>query len=704
MKNTYIVDLPTINQVFMKQKHIPRDISWLSFNARVLQEANDITVPLQERIRFLGIFSNNLDEFFRVRVATLKRMVELIDKKKRVNIDIIDSPQVILDEIQRVVLRQQNEFSRIWQNILKELKANKILIVDNKQLNAEQKEFVKTYFDNEVRHDIIPLMIENLPQLPYLRDKSLYLAIVMGNKNDAYQQKFALIEVPSRSVGRFIILPSKNGFTTIMLLEDLIEFNLPIIFSHFKFNQFDAHVFKITKDAEIDLDQEVGLNFIDKISKGIKNRRKGKPVRFVYEKDMNPEMLEFLIKKLGLNRKSSIIPGGHIHNFRHFMDFPNVIKEPNYNRPRPFIHPAFKKKVMVFDLIMQKDIMLHFPYHAYDPVIDMLREAAMDDTVISIKITAYRLASNSKVINALINAARNGKKVTVFLELKARFDEEANLEWKTIMEEEGITVLVGIPNMKVHAKLCVIQKRVKNKLVQYGFISTGNLNEKTAKLYADHCLMTKNVTLMNESNRIFNYLEHWQLGDKPIVKMRNLLISPINMRSALLDLIEKEIQIAKKGYVASITVKLNSLTDTILLDALYKAVKAGVKVNLIIRGILTLKNVNEKNAGKINSISIVDQYLEHARVIIFNNKGNQKVFISSADWMVRNLDHRIEVAVPIIDPVIKKELIDMIHIQLKDNQKARILDIDLSNKYVPSAKATSFKSQEETYKFLKGKR
>jgi polyphosphate kinase len=688
----------------MKQKHIPRDISWLSFNARVLQEANDNSVPLQERIRFLGIFSNNLDEFFRVRVATLKRMVEFVDKKNGVNIDLIASPQLILDEIQRVVLRQQNEFNRIWQNILKELKANKVLIVDNKQLNVEQKEFVKTYFDNEVRHDIIPLMIENLPQLPYLRDKSLYLAIVMGNKNDAYQQKFALIEVPSRSVGRFIILPSKNGFTTIMLLEDLIEFNLPIIFSHFKFNQFDAHVFKITKDAEIDLDQEVGLNFIDKISKGIKNRRKGKPVRFVYEKDMNPEMLEFLIKKLGLNRKSSIIPGGHIHNFRHFMDFPNVIKEPNYNRPKPFIHPAFKKKVMVFDMIMQKDIMLHFPYHSYETVIDMLREAAMDDTVLSIKITAYRLASNSKVINALINAARNGKKVTVFLELKARFDEEANLEWKTVMEEEGITVLVGIPNMKVHAKLCVIQKRVKNKLVQYGFISTGNLNEKTAKIYADHCLITKNVTLMNEANRIFNYLANWQQGDKPIVKMRNLLISPINMRSAFMDLIEKEIQIAKKGYVASITVKLNSLTDSILLDALYKAVKAGVKVNLIIRGILTLKRTNEKNAEKINALSIVDQYLEHARVIIFNNKGSQKVFISSADWMVRNLDHRIEVAVPIIDPVIKKELIDIINIQLKDNQKARILDGELSNKYVPSAKATSFKSQEETYKFLKGKR
>lgn len=688
----------------MKQKYVARDISWLSFNARVLQEANDLTVPLQERIRFLGIFSNNLDEFFRVRVATLKRMIEFAEKRRKSNIELIESPQIILDEIQRVVLRQQNEFNRIWQNILKELKQQNVTIVDDKQLNAAQKEFVKTYFDNEVRHSIIPLMIENLPQLPYLRDKSLYLAVVMGNKNDAYQQKFSLIEVPSRSVGRFVLLPSKPGSTTVMLLEDVIEFNLPIIFSHFKFNQFDAHVFKITKDAEIDLDQEVGINFIDKISKGIKNRRKGKPVRFVYEKDMNPEMLEFLIKKLELTRKSSIIPGGHIHNFKHFMDFPDVLKTNGYSRPKPFIHPAFKNKIMVSELVKQKDIMLHFPYHSYDPVIDMLREAAMDDTVISIKITAYRLASNSKVINALINAARNGKKVTVFLELKARFDEEANLEWKTIMEVEGITVLVGIPNMKVHAKLCVIQKREKNKLTQYGFISTGNLNEKTAKIYADHCLITSNRTLMNEANRIFNYLVNWQQGDKPIVKMRNLLISPINMRSAFMQMIENEILNAKKGYVASITVKLNALTDTILLEQLYKAAKAGVEVNLIIRGIFTVKKIDEKKLSNINAISIVDQYLEHARVMIFYNKGNHKVYISSADWMVRNLDHRIEVAVPIVDPTLKKELIDIIQIQLKDNQKARILDAELNNKYVPSGKSASFKSQEETYKFLKSKK
>ena len=533
----------------MKNNYIPRDISWLSFNARVLQEANDQSVTLKDRIRFLGIFSNNLDEFFRVRVATLKRMVELIEKKKSLNIDILDSPQLILDEIQKVVLKQQSEFNRIWGNINRELIKRKILIINDRKLNNEQKVFVKDYFDNVVRPYIIPLMIENLPELPYLRDKSLYLAIVMRNKNDAYREKFSLIEIPSKSIGRFVILPSSAGTKSIILLEDIIKFNLPVIFSHFKFNQFDAHVFKITKDAEIDLDQEVGINFVEKISKGVKNRRKGKPVRFVYDKDMNAELLDFLIQKLHLTRKSSIIPGGHIHNFKHFMDFPDVLVE-KQDRPKPFAHPAFKKNNQVSEVVLQKDVLLHFPYHSFDPVIDMLREAAMDDDVISIKITAYRLASNSKVINALINAARNGKKVTVFLELKARFDEEANLEWKTAMEEEGVNVLVGIPNVKVHAKICNIQKRVANKLIQYGFISTGNLNEKTARIYADHCLLTASRPLLLEVSKVFTYLETWQMGDKPIGKTRNLLISPINMRNTIIQLINNEIKFAKRSFTA----------------------------------------------------------------------------------------------------------------------------------------------------------
>ena len=687
----------------MKDKFIARDISWLSFNGRVLQEANDPTVSLSDRVRFLGIFSNNLDEFFRVRVATLKRMSEFVNKKGNINgIDLIESPQVILDQIQTIVLKQQNEFNRIWQNINKELKAHKVLLVDDKKLTIEQKHFVKQYFDEQVRPYIIPLMIENVPELPYLRDKSLYMAIVMSNKNNAYNQKFSLIEVPSRSIGRFIQLPSKVGTSNIILLEDLIRYNLPIIFSHFKFNKFEAHIFKITKDAEIDLDQEIGMNFIDKISKGIKNRRKGKPVRFVYEKEMNAEILEFLIQKLKLSRKSSIIPGGHIHNFRHFMDFPNVIPVKS-SRPSALVHPAFKKKDLISDVVLKKDVMLHFPYHSYDPIIDMLREAAMDDTVVSIKITAYRLASNSKVINALINAARNGKQVTVFLELKARFDEEANLEWKTIMEEEGINVLVGVPNKKVHAKLCIIQKKLGTRLVKYGFISTGNLNEKTARVYADHCLLTASNTIMNEANRIFVYLENWQQGDKPIAKMRNLLISPINMRNSIIEYINNEISNAKKGKKALIIVKLNSVTDITLIEHLYKAVKENVKVHLIIRGITTLKSNNDKLNAKLNAISIVDQYLEHARVMIFHNNGNEKVYISSADWMVRNLDHRIEVAVPINDKLIKKELIDIIHIQLKDNQKARILDSELMNKYVPLV-GRKYKSQEETYQYLKGKK
>ena len=687
----------------MKDRYIARDISWLSFNGRVLQEANDPTVPLSERVRFLGIFSNNLDEFFRVRVATLKRMTEFANKKGHIqNIDLIESPQAILDQIQSIVLKQQNEFNRIWQNINKELKENKVFLVDERKLTIEQKNFIKQYFDEVVRPYIIPLMIENVPELPYLRDKSLYLAIVMSNKDSAYNQKFSLIEIPSRSVGRFIQLPSKPGTANIMLIEDVIRYNLPIIFSHFKFNKFEAHVFKITKDAEIDLDQEVGMNFIDKISKGIKNRRKGKPVRFVYEKEMNAEILEFLIQKLNLSRKSSIIPGGHIHNFRHFMDFPNVIPV-KANRPTPLIHPAFKKKDLVSDIILKKDVMLHFPYHTYDPIIDMLREAAMDDMVTSIKITAYRLASNSKVINALINAARNGKNVTVFLELKARFDEEANLEWKTIMEEEGIKVLVGVPNKKVHAKLCIIQKKIGLKQVKYGFISTGNLNEKTAKVYADHCLLTSSTTIMNEATKIFAYLENWQQGDKPIAKMRNLLISPINMRNSIIEFINNEIANAKKGKKASIIINLNSITDITLIEHLYKAVKENVEVHLIIRGITTLKVNDQKANAKLNAISIVDQYLEHARVMIFHNNGNEKVYISSADWMVRNLDHRIEVAVPINDIVIKKELIDIIKIQLKDNQKARVLDSDLMNKYVPLV-GRKFKSQEETYQYLKRKK
>jgi polyphosphate kinase len=679
-----------------KRLLIQRDISWLSFNARVLQEANDPTVPLKERIRFLGIFSNNSDEFFRVRVATLKRMLDFSGRK--LNMHLEQSPQVILDEIQTVVLQQQNEFYRIWDGILKELKKEKIFLVDEKHLNREQKVFVKKYFEEEVRSNIIPLMIETLPQLPYLRDKSIYLGVVMRKADSAYQQKYALIEIPAKAVGRFILLPSKPNEKHIILLEDVIRFNLPNIFSYFGYHHFDAHIFKVTKDAEIDIDNDVSTTFVEKIEKGVKNRRKGKPVRFVYDREMDAGLLEYLIKRLNLNRKSNLIPGGRIHNFRHFMDFPDVFNTKNTRRA-PFTHPALQSSMRVTDVIIKKDVMLHFPYHSFNTITDLLREAAIDPDVRSIKITAYRLASNSKVINALINAARNGKEVVVMLELKARFDEEANLEWKKILEEEGVKVLLGVPQLKVHAKLCIIKKRKGNKTIQYGFVSTGNLNEKTSMVYGDHCLLTANRNVMADINRIFHYLTNWKTGIAHLRMCKTLMVCPTAMRRELTALIAREIKNAKLGKEAKIILKMNSLSDAVLIQQLAVAAKAGVEIHMIVRGIFCAIIHPKKTKQQVTAISIVDEYLEHARVMIFHNLGKEKIYISSADWMVRNLDHRVEAAVPVTDPAIKQELKDIIHIQLRDNVKARILDNDLSNNYVPST-GRKVRSQIETYHYL----
>ena len=682
-----------------KKTLIQRDISWLSFNARVLQEANDPTVPLKERIRFLGIFSNNSDEFFRVRVATLKRMLEFAEKRKKLNMHMEEAPQTILDQIQTIVLQQQNEFNRIWTGILKELKKENIHLVDEKHLTKEQQLFVKKYFDEEVRSNIIPLMIESLPQLPYLRDKSIYLGVVMRKKKSAYQQKYSLIEVPAKAVGRFILLPSKPHEKQIILLEDVIRFNLPHIFSYFEYDQFDSHVFKVTKDAELDIDNDVSTTFVEKIEKGLKNRRKGKPVRFVYDKEMDAGLLEYLIRRLSLNRKSNIIPGGRIHNFRHFMDFPDVFNAKSTRRAA-FTHAALQTSMRVTDVIVKQDVMLHFPYHSFNAVIDLLREAAMDPDVTSIKITAYRLASHSKVINALINAARNGKEVVVMLELKARFDEEANLEWKKILEEEGVTVLLGIPKMKIHAKLCIIKKRQGNKTIQYGFVSTGNLNEKTATIYGDHCLLTSNRNVMADINRIFHYLGNWKTGIRHLQLCKTLLVCPLNMRRVFLTMIDREIRHAKAGKKAGIILKVNSISDALLIHKLNEAARAGVEIRMVVRGIFCALTDPKKTKGNVSAISIVDEYLEHARVIIFHNLGKEKIFISSADWMVRNLDHRIEAAVPINDPAICAELKDIIHIQLRDNVKARILDNELTNIYVPSAGKKRVRSQIETYHYL----
>ena len=685
----------------MKRKSIVRDISWLSFNARVLQEAADPTVPLRERVKFLGIFSNNMDEFFRVRVATLKRMAE-IGGKKKLNMHLEQDPEEILEEIQMIVLEQQTEFNRIWEKISQELEREKIFLITEKQLNKDQQRFVQQYFEDEVRANIIPLMIESLPKFPYLRDKSIYLGVVLSRKDGSMRRKYALIEVPSKSLGRFLKLPSNPGEHHIILLEDVIRSNLRSIFSYFGYDRFDSWVFKLTKDAEIDLDNDISTSLIQKIEKGVKNRRKGKPVRFVYDKEMDQGLIAYLIRRLDLSRKDVILPGGRIHNFRHFMDFPDVFTRRS-QRKKALKHPLLIKTNRVTDVVLQKDIMLHFPYQSFNPVIDMLREAAMDPEVSSIKITCYRLASNSKVINALINAVRNGKEVTVMIELRARFEEEANLEWKERLEEEGVKVLISMPNLKVHAKICIIKKRTNGRTLQYGFVSTGNLNEKTATLYGDHCLLTANRAIMTDVNRLFIYLEKNKDGDQILKAMNTLIPCPTGLRKELDKMIAREIKNAKNNIPAAITLKMNSLSDEELITQLSEAAKAGVKIRMIVRGIFCMYSENPKFKEPVQAISIIDEYLEHARVFIFHNAGDEKVYISSADWMVRNLDHRVEATCPVFDEDIKRILKNILEIQLSDNVKARILDNDLSNRYVKSDSGRKIRSQIEIYNYLQEK-
>lgn len=681
-----------------KAKTIYRDISWLSFNARVLQEAGDPSVPLRERIRFLGIFSNNLDEFFRVRVATLRRMIQFGTRLKNMYLE--SNPQHILDQIQGIVLDQQREFDRIWEDIVDQLREQKIYLVTERQLNKDQKEFVRRYYDEEVSSNVIPLMIQSIPSFPYLREKSIYLGVVMWKRDSALKKKYALIEVPSRVFGRFIQLPSPNPDEHhIILLEDVIRFNLPVIFSYFGYDRYSSHVFKITKDAEIDIDNDISTSLIQKLEKGLKNRRKGKPVRFVYDKQMDPGLLEFLISKLNLARKDSIIPGGRIHNFRHFMDFPDNVFHVKRHRRKPFPHPALRNGKRITETVLEGDLMLHFPYHSFNPVIDLLRESAIDPDVTAIKVTAYRLAPNSKVVNALINAVRNGKQVTVMLELRARFDEEANLAWKELLEEEGVKVLIGIPNLKVHAKLCLIKKRVKNKTIQYGFVSTGNLNERTAKVYGDHCLMTSNRRVMADINRIFSFLEKPKKGLAILKNCSMIIPSPGIVRKEIEKLIQFEIRQAKAGKPASIILKMNSLSDEGLISKLYEAAREGVQIRMVIRGICCMLTENPKFKEPVHAVSIVDEYLEHARVWVFHNAGNEKVYLSSADWMVRNIDHRIEATCPVLSPEIQQELKDILDIQFSGNVKARILNNSLSNEYVRTGKRR-IRAQIEIYNYL----
>ena len=680
---------------------IVRDISWLAFNGRVLQEANDPKNHIHDRLRFLGIFSNNLDEFFRVRVAALNKMV-LLGKAAKMHLEA--NPDKILKKIQQTVITQQEEFDNTYSNIITELEKKHIFIKNEKQLSKEQKEFVSKLFEEKVRTQIIPLMIETIPHIPLLRDKSIYLACVLGSTKASMIQRYALIEIPTKVLPRFVILPSEKGETDVILLEDIIRYNLPSLFAPFGFNRFMGYIIKVTRDAELEIDNDVNTNIIAELEKGLKNRKHGRTTRFVFDRHIDHLLLNYLTKRLGLSKKDNLIPGGRIHNFKDFIDFPASIFSDITPRHNPFVHPLLKQPCRIMDVIEKRDVMLHLPYHSFDSVIDLLREAAIDPFVHSIRITCYRVAKNSKIINALINAVRNGKEVTVVLELRARFDEEANMRWKAQLEEEGVKVVLGLHNMKVHAKICVIKKREFNHTRQYGFISTGNLNENTARYYGDHCLLTTNRNILADINRIFDYIEN---PIKKITYLKNcktLPISPTNMRRSMLLLIDKEIRLAKRKKPASVIIKLNSLVDKVLIEKLYAAAKAGVDIQMVIRGICCAYSEQKSFKGNFSAISIIDDYLEHARVFIFGNSGEPKIFISSADWMVRNLDHRIEAAAPIYNKEIQQELVDILNIQLAENVKGRILDNEQSNQYVHRDEhAPKVRSQEAIYKYLQNK-
>jgi len=684
----------------MKKKEAPyinREISWLSFNERVLQEAADPTTPLIERLKFLGIFSNNRDEFYRVRVATVKRLVKL-GKKALAIYD--EDPKELLTRLQRKVIEQQIKFENIYQEILKELAVNNVFIINEKQLTPDQQSFVKNYFHEEIISTLFPVMIDDTKPFPFLKDKASYLYLKMSSIVNNQKNKYAIIEIPSKIISRFVVLPKQGNKHFIMLLDDVIRFNTDQIFDVFGFRTVESYNIKLTRDAELDMDNDVSKSMIEKISKSVKARKQGLPVRFVYDAAMPNDMLRYIMRKLGMAKKDNAIPGGRYHNFKDFIGFPQLgEKSLIYNTPPILEHKYLvNNPLSTLRAIKSHDILLHYPYHTYNHIITLLREASIDPVVESIKITLYRVADSSKIANALINAVKNGKQVTVLVELQARFDEENNIYWANKLQEEGAKVIFGVPGLKVHSKLFLITTREAGKIVKYAHIGTGNFNEKTAKVYTDFSLLTCNKLISEDLSKVFDFYEN----NFKVYNFKTLVVAPFFMRKTFLDLIQKEIQNAKSKKPAAITLKMNSLVDKEMIEKLYEASKAGVKITLIIRGACSLVTDFEGWSDTINAYSIVDKYLEHTRIFIFHNGGDEKIFISSADWMSRNLDSRSEVAVPIFDEEIRAQIKEIIRIQLSGNTKVRILDKKQENIYKKAKPGEKkVRAQDEVYAFLK---
>lgn len=673
-----------------KNIYINRELSWLQFNARVLQEAADKTVPLIERLRFLGIFSNNLDEFFKVRYATVKRIAEA-GKGGKSQLGGIKASN-LLAEITKIVIEQQAESLEILNAITKELEQENIYIINETHINAEQHLFLKHYFYQEISPALVVIVLNEDVAIPELKDSAAYLTVKMSSKTGPNQ--YALIEI-SKAMNRFIVLPSKGDSNYIIMVDDLLRHCLDDIFNIFSYDEITAHMIKITRDGELDFDSDLSKSFIDKLSRSVKGRKSGDPVRFVYDKNIDEDALNFLLERMAIDTKDSIIPGGRYHNRRDYMSFPSLGRtDLLYKKIEPLPVNGLSFRESIFSTIAKKDYLVYTPYHTFSYIVKFLREAALDPNVKTIKITIYRLAQISHVASSLINAAKNGKEVTVSIELRARFDEEANINYAEQMQDAGVKMLFGVPGLKVHCKMCVIEREEKNKLVRYGFISTGNFNESTAKIYTDFTLLTANAKILKDVNKVFNFFE----VNYKVNRYKHIITSPHYSQSKLFALIDNEINNVKQGLPAFIKLKMNSISSYKMIDKLYEASRAGVKVQMIVRGLCCLVPGVEGMSENIEVISIIDKFLEHTRLYIFANNNNPKIYISSADWMTRNIDNRVEVSCPIYDHDIKTELLNLYDICWQDNVKARYINQIQDNSY-RNNEATKVRAQFDTYNY-----
>ena len=686
-------------------RYINRELSWLNFNERVLQESTDTTVPLLERLVFLGIFSNNLDEFYRVRYALVSRLAKMQKTMKTdiVKENLIDfDPTLLIRAIQKKVARLRHESDDAFESIKEQLALHGIRFLDETMLTPEQGEYVLYYFRRTVRQHLFPIMLDQFKNFSNLRDKSIYLVVDLKHKSNSLIENHALIEIPSE-LPRFLVLPEalgSHGTHYILYLDDVIRYCLSDIFSMFGYNEFLAYTIKFTRDAELDIDNDVSKSFLETVSEGIKARKYGATVRFIYDERMPRRVLDKIVAKFGLKKRDTLDPGGKYHNAKDLMNFPKLgPAELHYSPMPPLDVRRLVETTMMLDLIRTRDICLHYPYQPFRYIIDLLREASIDPAVRTIKMTIYRTAKDSKVVNALINAARNGKEVIVYVELQARFDEEANIHWAARMQEEGIKVIQSTPGLKVHAKLILIRRKENGENVYYGAIGTGNPNENTAKTYADEHLLTTDKAITSDMNKVFHMLDDRKFFQPEFEK---LIVSPFSTRNFFLKRIDREIRAVKKGKPGWIIAKMNNLVDRKIVDKLYEASCAGVKIDLIVRGICVLVPGVPGMSENIRAIRIVDRFLEHSRILVFCNNEKPEYYIGSADWMERNFDHRIEVTTPVTDPEIKEDLWHMLQIQLADNVKARLICADRPNSAIPKrGKQKRIQSQLEIYKYLK---